>query len=151
MKHSDWKKLMIAGLSTGLLVSGQISAQDKTASTPTKNSSASASDNPNDGNMNYHLMSEEELLMELSPEGSRMYKSLPSEGKVLALNVASAQCNNTNKCSGLNACAGPKNACAGQGSCRGQGKCAVSDKNLAVKLVYNKLMKEKRIQATQQQ
>jgi hypothetical protein len=32
-----------------------------------------------------------------------------------------------------------KNSCAGKGSCKGQGKCAISYKNLAVKLVYNKM------------
>lgn len=98
---------------------------------------------PNDGNMNYHLMTEEELLLELNDDGLRMYKSLNAEGKALALKVASGMCAASNQCQGLNACKSEQNACAGKGDCAGKGICALSDKNLAVKLVYDK-MHEKR-------
>jgi hypothetical protein len=104
---------------------------------------------PNDGNMNYHLMSEQELMMELNPRGIEMYKSLTPEAKAIALKVASMKCNGTNPCKGYGACKTDKNNCAGQNMCQGQGKCAVADKNLAVKLVYNKMMKEKRENAIQ--
>jgi hypothetical protein len=101
---------------------------------------------PNDGNLGYHMMTEQELMLELNPEGVRMYKSLSPEGKALALQVASMRCNASNSCRGLNACKTDKNDCAGQGQCKGQGKCAIADKNLAVKLVYKK-MQEKRSNA----
>lgn len=102
-----------------------------------------AKKDPNDGNMNYHLMTEEELLLELNDDGLRMYKSLTAEGKALALKVASGMCAASNQCQGLNACKSANNACAGKGDCAGKGICAISDKNLAVKLVYDK-MNEKR-------
>ena len=101
----------------------------------------------NDGNLGYHLLTEKELMLELNAEGIKMYNSLTPEGKATVLRVASARCGNSNECAGLNACQTAKNECAGKGSCKGQGKCALADKNLAVKIVYNKLMKEKRSRA----
>jgi hypothetical protein len=100
-------------------------------------------DDANDSNLGYHLMTEDELLLELNDEGAKMYQSLDPKGKELALEVASMRCAGTNPCGKLNACKTEKNDCAGKGSCKGTGKCAVSDKNLAVKLVYEK-MKNKR-------
>ena len=98
----------------------------------------------NDGNLGYHLMTEDELLLELNDEGTALYKSLSPEGKKLALLVASARCNLTNECAGLNACATDSNACAGKSnSCKGTGKCAIADKNLAVKLVAQKMAKKR--------
>lgn len=97
----------------------------------------------NESNMNYHLMTEDELLIELSPEGEKLFKSLDPEGKKLALYTASMMCSGTNLCRGLNACKTDDNECAGKGACKGLGKCALSDKNLAVKLVAEK-MKNKR-------
>lgn len=94
---------------------------------------------PNQGNMHYHLMTEQELLIELNTDGVRMYNSLDDEGKALARRVASMMCQGTNECKGLNGCMTDKNTCAGKGDCRGKGKCALSDKNLAVKLVYDKM------------
>lgn len=137
MKH-DLKKLALLGLSSGVFLANTIDAAEK-QSPPQKNESY----DPNDGNMNYHLMSEEEFLLELNDQGLKMYQSLDSNGKALAIKVASGMCGKTNQCKGLNACKTDKNECAGKGSCKGQGICAVSDKNLAVKLVYDK-MKEKR-------
>lgn len=98
---------------------------------------------PNSENMGYYLMSEDELLLELNDEGTKIYKSLSPEGKKLAREVASQRCNGTNSCKGLNACQTDQNSCAGKGSCKGKSKCAISDKNLAVKLVAKK-MAEKR-------
>lgn len=106
--------------------------------------------NPNDQNIGYHLLTEDELLMELNSDGVKMYNSLTPEGKALARQVASARCQNTNACKGLNACQTPRNSCAGKGSCKGTGACAIADKNLAVKLVYDKMMKEKRLRAQDQ-
>jgi hypothetical protein len=103
---------------------------------------------PNDSNIGYHVFTEDELLLELNDEGTKMYNSLSPEGKQMALSEASMRCAKTNLCKGLNACANEKNDCAGKGSCKGQGKCAISDKNLAVKLVYQK-MNAKRSQALQ--
>ena len=98
---------------------------------------------PNDGNMNYHMMTEDELLLELNDDGLRMYKSLNAEGKALALKTASGMCGGSNQCQGLNACKSKNNACAGKGDCAGKGICAISDKNLAVKLVYDKMSQKR--------
>jgi hypothetical protein len=99
---------------------------------------------PSDGNMGYHLLSDEELTLELTEQGMAMYNKLSPEEKELAREVASGRCNGTNKCEHLNACRTEKNECAGKGKCKGQGKCAFSDKNVAVKLVYDKVMAAKR-------
>jgi hypothetical protein len=92
-----------------------------------------------DGNMGYHLMTEQELMLELDPEGIKLYNSLDGKGKALAREVASQRCNGTNECKGLNACQTDTNPCAGKGSCRATSKCAFSDKNLAVKVVVKKM------------
>lgn len=94
---------------------------------------------PNGGNLGYHLMTEDELLLELNNEGAKLYNSLTPEGKLLAREVASSRCNNANVCRGLNACKTDENECAGQGSCKGKGKCSIADKNLAVKLAAQKM------------
>ncbi len=112
------------------------------------NNSDSNSD-PNDGNLGYHLMSEEELKLELNKDGIKLYESLSPAGKALALQVASTRCAATNVCSHLNACRSSNNNCAGQSACKGRGKCALSDKNLAVRLVYQK-MKDKRSAANRE-
>jgi len=98
------------------------------------------------GNMGYHLMSEDELLLELNNDGVTLYHSLDKEGKELARYVASQRCMGSNACKGLNACQQADHACMGQGECKGQGKCSLPDKNLAVKLVAKK-MAEKRQKA----
>lgn len=98
---------------------------------------------PNSENLGYHLMTEDELLMQLNDQGAKQYKALSPEGKALAREVASQRCQGTNECKGLNACQTDSNKCAGQGSCKGQSKCAFSDKNVAIKLVSKK-MSEKR-------
>lgn len=133
MHKQDVKKLVLLGLTSGLLVA---------------QSHGIAAD-ANDGNIGYHLMTESELALELTNEGAKMFQSLNPEGKALALEVVSMRCNKTNPCGHLNACKTDKNDCAGQGACKGQGKCAFADKNLAVKVVYDKLMKNKRSSALQ--
>lgn len=123
---------------------GLIAENDKPKQPPSENPQQSKA---NDGNMNYHMMTEDELMLELNDEGARMYQGLSKEGKALALKVASGMCGGTNQCRKLNACKSDKNPCAGKGDCAGQGICAFSDKNLAVKVVYDK-MHEKRQELT---
>lgn len=114
-----------------------------------KNSSSElAEKDKSDGNVGYHVYTEDELLLELNDEGTKLYNSLTPEGKALARLVASQRCDHTNECAGLNACQSDKNKCAGQGACKGQGKCAFSDKNMAVKVVADKMAK-KRAEANQ--
>lgn len=109
-----------------------------------KTAEASDADyDPNAGNLGYYLMTEDELLLELSADGAKLYNSLSPEGKALALKVASMRCKGTNECAGLNACKTEQNDCAGKGSCQGLGKCGIADKNLAVKLVYEKMAKKR--------
>lgn len=172
MKNPDFKTLALFGLAGGLVfTTKEVSAE--TASLHIDQYLAAATDkakcpgkhgcpgltadrnktpkkepdyNPNDSNIGYHVFTEDELLLELNDEGTKMYNNLSPDGKQLVLTVASMRCAKTNPCAGLNACATDKNDCAGKGSCKGQGKCAVSDKNLAVKLVYEK-MNAKRTQA----
>ena len=130
MKKINFLALLALGFSGTFLGAAEEVKKDKAA-------------DPSYGNMGYHLMTEDELLLELNDEGTKLYNSLDAEGKALAREVASARCNGTNKCSGLNACAGPNNACAGKGKCQGQTKCAFSDKNLAVKVVVEKMAKKR--------
>lgn len=85
-------------------------------------------------NIDQKELTEEDLLPLLNESAKKLYLSLPQEAKTLALQVASARCQNTNKCSGLNSCKTEENSCAGKGSCKGTSKCAISNKNLAVKL-----------------
>lgn len=108
-----------------------------------KSSILLADKDKDDGNLGYHVYTEDELLLELNDKGTALYNGLDSEGKALARLVASQRCDHTNECKGLNACQTEKNKCAGQGSCKGQGKCAFSDKNLAVKAVADKLAKKR--------
>lgn len=138
--HPHLKELILVGVTMGLLTE-----------------TASASDNDHQeklslyeqmkqsegGNFGYHLMTEEELLLELNQAGADLYYQLTPAGKRLARIVASQRCDGRNPCKGLNACRTDKNDCAGQGACRGQGKCSTSDKNLAIKLVTKKLATER--------
>lgn len=158
MKKSDLKKLALMGFSSGILMTNQVSAHNEHATSAeihnsgkliaNKCSSSSPKattsvNDPNDGNMNYHIMTEDELKVELNPQGADMYNKLSPEGKALARKLASMMCNNTNPCKGLNSCQTAKNDCAGKGECKGQGKCAISDKNLAIKLVTEKMAKKR--------
>ncbi len=163
MKKVDLKKLALLGLAGGIVLAkatlyaevspenqqiqilNLLAAQDSSSKSSSKSSNpsgATSAIDPNDGNLNYHLMSDDELLLELNADGQRMYNAMDASNKKLARDVASSRCANTNFCKGLNACKTDKNSCAGQASCKGQGKCGIADKNLAVRLVYNKMMKK---------
>lgn len=102
----------------------------------------------NSESLGYHVMTEQELLLELNSEGTKQYNSLTPEGKALAREVASQRCGRTNQCKGLNACETEKNKCAGKGACKNLGKCAFSDTNVAIKVVAEK-MAQKRAQSIQ--
>ena len=145
MNKRDLKKLALLGFTSGILISNSssVNAADTSAAKDT-----SASKDANDGNLGYHLMSEKELLMELNGSGVALYNGLDAKGKELARQVASQRCNGTNECKGLNACQTDHNECAGKGSCKNTSKCAIADKNLAVKLVADK-MKQKRSSANE--
>lgn len=157
MNKTDLRKLALMGLAGGIVLANGSSAEATNmpttptvylaaGSTTTKATTTSPANDPNAGNMNWHLMTEKELLLELNNDGVTLYKSLTPAGKQLALKVASAMCNGTNECSGLNGCKTDHNECAGKGACKGKGKCAIADKNLAVQLVAKK-MAEKRANA----
>jgi hypothetical protein len=175
MKYPDFKTLALFGLAGGLMITSKESAFADPSTTPmdqflavgtqkakcpgkngcpgltadrNKSSSNKPDYDPNDSNIGYHLYTEDELLLELNDQEAKMYNNLSPQGKQLVLNVASMRCAKTNPCAGLNACASDKNDCAGKGKCKGTGKCAISDKNLAVKLVYQK-MNAKRTNALQ--
>lgn len=139
-------KLMLTGIATGTLLAHLAQAADGESKKSNGPKSLMELAKENDGNVNYELMTEDDLLLQLNSEGTKIYNSLSPEGKKMAIHVASAACNGTNLCKGLNACATDTNKCAGQGQCKGQGKCSFSDKNLAVKLVAKK-MAEKRTEA----
>lgn len=157
MKKFKLIYLLILGMSGSL-----IAAQDNTAKPDPKSPSASTPDSktpdttksdvkpavdpsqdPSYGNLGYHLMTEDELSLEVNDEGMKLFQSLDAEGKALALKVASQRCAQTNFCRGLNACATDKHKCAGEGECKGQGKCGFADKNLAVKVVAKKMAQKR--------
>ena len=128
----------------GAKCSGIIADNDKTKTAspladPATTSPSSTTSDPNSQNLGYHVMSEKELLMELNDEGTKTYNSLDDKGKNLARLVASQRCQGSNECKGLNACKTDRNECAGKGDCKAKSKCALSDKNLAVKLVAKKM------------
>lgn len=135
MNKRSFKQKTLLGIIAGCLAANPLLAADATATKP----AAKTADDPNAGNLGYHLLTEDELMLDLNDEGAKLYQSLTPEGKALAREVASTRCNGSNQCAGLNACASDKNKCLGLGSCKGQSKCAISDKNLAVKLVAKKM------------
>ena len=138
--------LMISGILSGTLLAQIAHAQDSKDKKSSKKPSLIELAEATDGNITDHLMTEDELLIQLNDEGTKLYNSLTPEGKQLAIRTASRSCNGRNECKGLNACATDKNSCAGKGSCKGQTKCGISDPNLAVKLAAKK-MAEKRLEA----
>jgi hypothetical protein len=145
MKKNEIKKIALMGLTTGFLISSQLHGAVLDKEKTDKSVKPATDLDLNEGNAGYHLMTEDELLLELNNQGAALYKSLDPKGKELARFVASQRCNGTNACKGLNACQTDKNDCAGKGECKGKGKCAISDKNLAVKIVADKLkMADKR-------
>lgn len=137
-KHNLHKK-MIAGLSAGIiLVHISLNAGDTKEYSNLMQLAAESG-----GNITYHLMNKDELMLELTDEGVNLFNSLSPEGQQLALKIASRSCDGTNDCKGQNACRTKDNDCAGKGKCKGLTKCAVSDKNLAVKIAAQ-VMAEKR-------
>lgn len=143
MQKKSFAHLMILGIVSGSLVSTSLFSDEEQEAAKQKLNDLLSAEN---GNMGYHLMTEDELLLELNEENAKTFDSLSPEGKQLALKVASARCNGTNECKGLNACRTDQHKCAGYGECKGQSKCAFSDKNVAVRVVAKK-MAEKRAQA----
>jgi hypothetical protein len=139
MNKRDLRQTMLKGITVGVILAHL--------------SHAHASASPNSdfleliantkGNITFKELTEDDLLLELNEESAELYRSLSSEGRKLALKLASRSCNNMNDCKGENACATDKNKCAGKGNCKGQTKCAFSDKNLAIKVAAKK-MAEKR-------
>ena len=144
MKKRNFIKLAYLGVVSGLLISNHLQAASDVT-----NATESSQKDPSDGNLGYHLMTEKELLDELDDEGYKLYNTLDPESKALARKVASQRCAGSNICKGFNACKTEKHDCAGKGDCKGNSKCGFSDKNLAVKVVAEK-MKQKRVQAGDQ-
>lgn len=139
MKTPDLHRIMVAGITAGLLLSHQtLQGKDKETQSDFLQLIATTK-----GNITFRPLTESDLMLELNQEGADLYKSLNPEGQKLALKLASRSCNNMNDCKGENACRTEENECAGKGKCKGQTKCAFSDKNYAVK-VAAKLMAEKR-------
>ena len=146
-KHS-LKKFAICGIVSGICVVNTAQAaglMDKAKVNDTKTEQTDSYD-PNDGNLGYHLMTEDELLLELNDDGYNQYMTLTPEGKAVAREIASQRCAGTNECKGRGACKTEKNDCAGKNSCKGESKCGISDKNLAVELA-DKVMAAKRADA----
>jgi len=154
MKKRDLKSLAIIGVASGLCLMSTLHGQDilneeiesVEGEDPVDTMEGDIHEpeyDPNEENEGYYLMTEQELLLNLNNQGRKLYNGLSPEGKELARKVASRRCNNANECKGLNACMTNDNDCAGKGSCKGKTKCAIGDKNLAVKLVVQK-MAEKR-------
>lgn len=129
--------ILVTTILSGALLSQQIHAANQ--KTTDSNGNLMGLIGETGGNITYHLMSEDDLLMELTPEGTKIYQSLTPEGKILARKMASRSCNNTNDCKGEGACRSDANDCAGKNKCKGQGICAFSDKNVAVKLAAKKM------------
>lgn len=142
MKKSELKKLMLSGLLAGVVTTSNAQA----AATENQLSPTSSKE---DIESNYHLMTDAELRAKLDADGLKLYESLDETGKALARSVASQRCQNMNACKGLNSCKTATNDCQGKGSCKGKGKCVVLNKNDAVRMVHDKLMKEKRTQLSQ--
>jgi hypothetical protein len=145
MNKKNLAKLALCGITSGLLVS----ATGTTSTTGTKDTTVKSdakqdsSDAYQRGNITFHEMTESELVLQLNAEGQATYNKLSPEGKALALKVASSSCTGENPCAGLNACKTDSNDCAGKGKCKGFGKCSIADKNLAVKLVADKMAKKR--------
>ena len=129
---------MILGMVGGVFLAKPCSAEEAK-----KGPSLLAKAEETNGNITYHLMTADELKLELTDEGAKLFDSLSPEGQELALKMASRSCDGTSEGPGQNACQTKDNKCAGQGKCKGLNKCAFSDKNLAVK-VAAKLMADKR-------
>jgi hypothetical protein len=141
MKNKEFTKIALMGLASGLLISNELSAAGimYRPHSQTRLMLVAEALNPAEGNLGYHVMTEEELLLELNTEGAKDYENLTPEGKRLARVVASQRCNGTNECANLASCKTDKHECAGKNTCKGTTICAIGDKNLAIRLVKNKM------------
>ena len=137
MKKKQLKYLAVTGILSGILTTSSYAVNSS-------DSSLKDIDLNSDKSIDDDSLTEKELLEELNDDGKKLYRSLGIHEKELALKVANQACQGFNECAKLNACRTAKNNCSGQGSCKGQSKCSFIDKNLAVKVVYNKTMAEKR-------
>ncbi|WP_154017929.1 hypothetical protein [Candidatus Protochlamydia phocaeensis] len=142
MKKRELSRIMLAGITTGMVLAqqtllGQQSSSASQEKAPSSNFLELVASTK--GNITYRPMTEDDLLLELNQEGAELYKSLSPEGQQLALKLASRACNGMNDCRGENACATDKNKCAGLGQCKALTKCAFSDKNLAIKVAAKKM------------
>jgi hypothetical protein len=156
MKTRNLRALTITGLAAGLLVSSHGISAEKDTPTAAQQSSetnltkaASKTDafdtafEKYDGNITYHLMTEEELKRELTPAGQKIYDSLTPEYKELAKKVVSTTCSGMNPCKGFGGCRSKDNECSGKNKCEGKGTCATADKNVSVKRVYDRMMEKR--------
>ena len=143
MKKNALKKLALCGIVSGICVVQAAEAAAVQEKAPAPKTAKTYSYDPNDGNLGYHLMTEEELLLDLNDDGYKQYMALTPEGKAVAREIASTRCAGTNDCKGKGI--DPK-SCAGKNDCKGKGKCGLSDKNVAVELA-TKIMAEKRADA----
>lgn len=148
MKKHSLKNLALCGIVSGICVVQAAEAAAAVEKTKLNNAKTEKTESydPNDGNLGYYLMTEDDLLLELNDDGYKQYMALTSDGKAIAREIASQRCAGTNECKGRGACKTDKNACAGQNSCKGESKCGISDKNLAVELA-SKVMVAKRAEA----
>jgi hypothetical protein len=69
MKKGKFAQLALMGLSSGVLLTSQLNAGIAPFYLLAATSDATADSDVEDGNMNYHMMTEDELLLQLSPEG----------------------------------------------------------------------------------
>lgn len=128
IKKSTLKKLALLGLLSGMSLTAQ---------------ACDNSHNKSDKVVEQRQLSESEFVAELSPEGKRIYQSLDSEGKRLALQLANQSCKGQNSCKGLNSCKSDTNSCAGQGGCKGTSPGPFKDKNDAVKVAAVNMAKKR--------
>ena len=120
--------LALAGLAAGLVLAScenPSTSKNQTSMTTTK------------------ILSEQDLMAELSPEGKRTYQALDSAGKKMALQLANQSCAGKNACAGQNSCATDINSCKGNGTCKGTSKGPFTDKNDAVKVAEMQMAKKR--------
>ena len=137
MKKSNLTKLAMMGLVSGLLAG--CSGADK----PAEESTGNMGDMMGKKIGEMAGMNAENLMSQLNAESKKLFEDMDKEHQMKVLKVASQKCAGSNECAGLNACKSATNECAGMASCKGNGGCAFTDKNLAVKLVYKKMMEKR--------
>lgn len=147
-KNTNLKKIALFALTGGILMAQTQAnaAQNNQYYRGNQSYTADATDASMNSSMqksSNHMMSEQDLLSQLSPEGKATFQGLSPEGKALALKLANQSCKGQNECKGMNSCKSNENSCAGQGGCKGTSKGPFTDKNVAVKVAAKK-MAEKR-------